>query len=49
MAQLIDWMQQGRIRPRLSHCFELSRFAEAMEVVLSRRNSGKVALKIGDA
>ena len=49
MAQLIEWMQQGRIRPRLSHCFELSRFAEAMEVVLTRRNSGKVALKIGDA
>ena len=47
MAQLIDWAQSGRIRPRLSHCFELSRFSEAMDTVLARRNAGKVALKLG--
>lgn len=47
MAQLIDWMQAGQIRPTLSGCFEMSRFVEAMDTVLARRNAGKVALKIG--
>lgn len=47
MAQLIDWAQSGRIKPRLSHCFELSRYAEAMDTVLARKNAGKVALKLG--
>lgn len=47
MDQLIEWAQTGRIRPRLSHCFEMERCAEAMDTVLSRRSTGKVALKIG--
>lgn len=47
MRQLIDWTQSGRIKPRLSHCFELARYAEAMDFVLARKSAGKVALKLG--
>lgn len=46
MAQLFDWARSGKLRPTLSHCFDLPRYAEAMEVMLARGSSGKVALKI---
>lgn len=46
MAQLIDWMQSGRIKPTLSHCFDLADYVEAMDTVLARRSVGKVALQI---
>lgn len=46
MSTLIDWMRSDRIQPRVSHCFELSQFAEAMRTVLQRKNAGKVALRI---
>lgn len=46
MAQLFGWVGAGKLRPTLSHCFDLSRHAEAMDVVLSRGGVGKVVLKI---
>jgi len=48
LAQLFDWTLAGKLQPTLSHCFELARYAEAMEVVLARGSSGKVALKINE-
>jgi len=48
MAQLFDWALAGRLRPTVSHCFELSRYAEAMDIVLARGSTGKVALKINE-
>ena len=47
MAQLIDWTQQGHLKPTLSGVFDLDRYAEAMDSILSRRSIGKVALRIG--
>jgi len=46
MAQLFDWALAGALKPTLSHCFEFARYAEAMEVVLTRGGAGKVALNI---
>ena len=46
MRQLLEWAHAGKLRPTVSHCFELARFAEAMQVVLSRGGTGKVALRI---
>ncbi len=48
MAQLFDWARSGKLSPTVSHCFGLSRFAEAMDVVLARGSTGKVALKINE-
>lgn len=48
MAQLFEWTLAGKLRPAVSHCFELARFAEAMDVVLARGSTGKVALKINE-
>ena len=48
MAQLFEWALSGRLKPTVSHCFELSRYAEAMNVVLARGSTGKVALKINE-
>ena len=48
MARLFDWALSGKLRPTVSHCFELARFAEAMDVVLGRGSTGKVALKINE-
>jgi NADPH2:quinone reductase len=48
MAQLIEWMKSGRIKPTAPNCFELSRYVEAMDMVLGRRSVGKVAFKLND-
>ncbi len=48
LAQLFDWTLAGKLRPTVSHCFELAQFAEAMEVVLARGSTGKVVLKINE-
>ena len=42
MAQLIGWMEAGRIKPAAPNCFELSHYVEAMDMVLGRRSVGKV-------
>ncbi|MCX7142339.1 MAG: NADPH:quinone oxidoreductase family protein [Proteobacteria bacterium] len=48
MAQLIEWMQSGQIRPTVVDCFELSQFVEAMDTVLGRRSVGKVAFRLNE-
>lgn len=48
MAQLIEWMKSGRITPRVTDCFELAQFADAMDTVLGRRSVGKVAFRLND-
>ena len=44
MAELFKWQTAGRIKPRVSHCFSIQQFQEAMETVLSRKALGRVAL-----
>lgn len=48
MAQLIEWMRSGRIKPTAQDCFELSSYVEAMEAVLGRRSVGKVVFRLHD-
>ena len=44
MAELFKWQTAGLIKPRVSHCFSIQQFQEAMETVLSRKALGRVAL-----
>ena len=44
MAELFKWQTAGLIKPRVSHCFSIQQFQEAMETVLSRTAFGRVAL-----
>jgi len=45
-AQLFAWYGAGRLRPHLSQRFPLAKFHEALETVMQRRATGKVALLI---
>jgi NADPH2:quinone reductase len=45
-AQLFAWYGAGRLRPHLSQRFALTDFREALETVMQRRATGKVALLI---
>ena len=44
MAELFHWYVNGLIKPRISHCFPIQQFQEAMGTVLSRKALGRVAL-----
>ncbi len=44
MRELFDWFEQGRLRPHISAAFQLSRFAEALDMVMERAAEGKVVL-----
>nr|ADD93810.1 hypothetical protein [uncultured marine bacterium MedDCM-OCT-S05-C362] len=48
MAELFKWQTTGLIKPRVSHCFSIQQFQEAMETVLSRKALGRVALVFGE-
>ena len=48
MAELFKWQTAGLIKPRVSHCFSIQQFQEAMETVLSRKALGRVALVFGE-
>ena len=48
MAELFKWQTAELIRPRVSHCFPIQQFQEAMETVLSRKALGRVALVFGE-
>jgi NADPH:quinone reductase len=44
MKQLLDWVREGRLRPKVSATYPLERAAEAMEALRSRAATGKVVL-----
>lgn len=44
LAQLFEWHAEGRIRPHISHSLPLARAGEAMELLRSRRSTGKVVV-----
>jgi NADPH2:quinone reductase len=46
LAQLLQWYEQGRLRPHVSATFPLERFAEALQAVGQRRVLGKVVLVV---
>ncbi|MBW6416643.1 NADPH:quinone oxidoreductase family protein [Celeribacter sp. PS-C1] len=45
LAQLFDWAAEGRIKPHISHRLPLERFDEGLELLRSRKATGKVVLE----
>jgi NADPH2:quinone reductase len=45
---LIGWWEQGRLNPHVSDTRPLEKAAEALELVLERRSTGKVVITIGE-
>ncbi|MCR8546537.1 NADPH:quinone oxidoreductase family protein [Salipiger sp. P9] len=46
MAQLFAWYAEGRIRPHISHVLPLARATEGLELLRSRKSTGKVVIRI---
>lgn len=43
-ATLFDWFEQGRLKPHVSHTLPLERAAEGMELLRTRKSTGKVVI-----
>ena len=46
MATLLDWVEEGRITPRVGQSFAFADFDEAMSAALSGKAQGKIVLRI---
>ncbi len=44
---LFGWFEEGRLSPHVSHALPLEQTAEAMDLLLSRRSTGKVVVTTG--
>jgi NADPH2:quinone reductase len=44
---LLQWAEEGRIRPNVSHRLPLEEFANAMRLLTERKAIGRVALVMG--
>ncbi len=44
LAELLDWLADGRLRPHISHVLPLENAAEALELMRSRASTGKVVI-----
>lgn len=47
LKALVDWAEQGKIRPNVSHRVPLEDYAKAMRLLIERRAIGRVALVMG--
>jgi NADPH2:quinone reductase len=47
MAQLVQWLEQGKIRPLVSQQFKLSESKGALEAVFTRKATGKIVIVPG--
>lgn len=47
LATLFDWYAQGKITPHISHVLPLERAAEGMDLLRTRKSTGKVVIEIG--
>lgn len=47
VAELLEWLAAGRIRPHVSRTYPLEAAAEALQALLERRSTGKVVLTVG--
>ena len=45
-AELFAWFEAGKLKPHVSHALELSRVAEALDLLSSRAATGKVVLTL---
>jgi len=41
---LLEWAEQGRVRPNISHRLPLADFARGMQLLIDRKAIGRVAL-----
>jgi len=48
-VQLFAWYREGKLKPLISHRFDLAEAATALELLASRRATGKVVLTTGRA
>ena len=48
LTQLVAWLGEGSIRPRISETFPLEQAIDALKALQSRRTTGKVVLTVGD-
>ena len=46
LAQLVAWHGEGRIKPHISHLLPLARAEEGLDLLRSRRSTGKVVITI---
>ncbi len=44
MRELLDWYRDGRLRPHVSHVLPLSQADEAMDLLRTRKSTGKVVV-----
>ena len=44
LRTLVEWFEDGRIRPHISHTFPLDQAMEALDLLRSRRATGKIAV-----
>jgi NADPH2:quinone reductase len=44
MGELLDWYAQGRLKPHVSHVVPLDKAADALELLRSRKSTGKVVV-----
>ena len=44
IRKLMEWAEQGRIRPNVSHRVPLEDYAQAMQLLIDRKSIGRVAL-----
>jgi NADPH2:quinone reductase len=48
LDQLLRWCADGRIRPHASDVLPLEKAREALELLMARKSTGKVVLRMGD-
>lgn len=46
VAELLQWFEEGSLRPHVGAIYPLARFAEALDAVMERAAQGKVVLRI---
>ncbi|MGR3377195.1 NADPH:quinone oxidoreductase family protein [Salipiger abyssi] len=46
LAELFTWYEEGRIKPHISHVLPLARAEEGLELLRSRKSTGKVVIRI---
>lgn len=46
LTELLDWHSQGLIKPHISHTLPLAQVADGMELLRSRKSTGKVVITI---
>jgi len=47
MRELVGWVREGKLRPRISGVYPLERCAEALQRVMDRQVTGKIVLTTG--